>query len=599
VLLEQLLSTVAQDSAPAAERPERGPSLASYLGAVRRRWKPMLLIFLLATAAVAWKLKPGASSYVTTATMLLPSSGASGGADAAAAMLGARRDAPGGAIDTQIAIVQSPKLVARAKAIAKLRLARAKKPTKNVDDVTIRAAAPVSPELIDITVTAPDPDSATYVANAAVQAYSERTSSAGNEIHEANLQFVSSQVREVNSRLQSAKRELQRFKDQNKVFSIETELTRSSQQISELEAKARAARYDAEAGATGPTIASDGITTSLQQKAADARLKYETVLRDFYETSPEALAAKNEWQNAQAQVDKRVRTLMNQTQQFARDAQRELDEARRNASVLPAVEFRLSQLNQKVAQLEDLYKTLSDRYNTLMLTRNAKTATPSNLTPAEQVVEANRTWTRAALMGLLVGYRAGAGLHGVTGTNRYLAAFDRRSGAVVAGHCAGVDAFIKRQRRAPSRPYYRGATHRTFAVGVVPHCALQSRLRHHGSAGAFGSGDQCRSRRRQVAFRLEYGDGDGVRWAACGAARLRFAPSFTAHLEWPGTGTRLHQCAVERSEAGRRVAKYFHGEFASHHRWHLAAEPAGTVGQSRRARPPAHFDRAVRYCDYR
>jgi succinoglycan biosynthesis transport protein ExoP len=403
VLLEQLLTTLSQDNTPTIEKPQRGPSLNSVLGALRRRWLPMALLFVVALVGVTWKLRPGKSHFIASSTMLLPTSGGAGSAaDAALAVLGGRKDTPGGSIDTQIAILQSPLFQKQARDIAKRKMLKDKKDPTYVDSTSVSAAAPVSPELITITVTSPEAEAATYVANANVDAFAQRMRSEGDKIHDANIATVQQQVNQVNSQLQKAKIDLQRYKDATGVFSIETALQRSSQQITELEAKARAARIDAEAGATGPSISGDGITNNLQQKAADARAEYQSVLRDFYPTSPEAKAAESEWRAAQALVDQRVNMLTRQQRQQAVDAERELAEARRSASVLPAVEFRLSQLTQKVAQLEVLYKTLSDRYNALLLTRNSKSPAASNLTPAVSAAEVNRTWSRAVMMGLLV-----------------------------------------------------------------------------------------------------------------------------------------------------------------------------------------------------
>jgi capsular exopolysaccharide synthesis family protein len=402
VLLEQLLTTLSSENTTAPDKGTRGPSLGSYLGMFRRRWKPMLLIFVLALAAVSWKLKPGETFYVASTTMLLPGSSGASSSDAALAALGVGKDAPGGMIDTQIAIIQSPTFLQNVRRISKERLSRLGKPTTNVESVAVAAAAPVSPELINITVTAADPDTARVFANASVDAYADRTRERGDELHAANMRQVGQQVKEVDKRLRDAKNALQRYKNETGVFSVETELARSSQQIQELEAKARAARIDVEAGLLGSSVLTDSITNNLQQKAADAKLKHQTILRDFFPDSPEARAAESEWRAAQAQVDQRARTLMNRARQQASDAQRELSEARQSAARLPSVEFRLSQLNQQVAQLEALYKALTDRYNGLSLTRNSKTATATNISPAVAASAASRTWSRALLTGFMV-----------------------------------------------------------------------------------------------------------------------------------------------------------------------------------------------------
>ncbi|MDF2440322.1 MAG: hypothetical protein JWN98_1306 [Abditibacteriota bacterium] len=400
VLLEQLLTTLSHETAPEPEKSLKAPSISTYLGMMRRRWKPMLLIFLVTLAAVSWKLKPGEVQYITSATMLLPAADSGNAASAAAALLGAK-DAPGGSIDTQIAIATSPEVLNDARYRAKLVLQQKGQPTAPVDDAEVKAAAPVSPELIDVTVTAKTSAAATTLANSIVVAFANYLSEKGNEVHTKNMNVVRDQVKTVGKQLEVAKADLQAYKDLTGVFSIETELVKNATQIQELEAKERAARIEAAAGATGETVLSDGITTTLQQKTAEARLRYETVLQDFLPTSPEARAAESAWRAAQKQVDSRVATLVSQTQQQARDAGRELNEARGSAAKLPRVEYNLSQKTATVGQLQDLYKTLTDRYTALTLTAKTESAAVSNLSKAVSAKPAVRTWSRALMTGLL------------------------------------------------------------------------------------------------------------------------------------------------------------------------------------------------------
>lgn len=403
VLLEQLLTTLSTETVPEREKSLRPPSLATYWGMIRRRWKPMFLLFVLTLGTVAWKLKPGEPFYVTGATMLLPSANAGGGGDSVRALLGGvGKDVPGGAIDTQLAIVTSPKVQTYARHLARVKLIKQGKPPASLDYASVSAAAPVSPELISITSSSTSsPESAEALANATVEAFGAYMSRQGDVVHEANLKFIGQKVKEVGAQLQSAKSDLQRYKEQNQVFSIETELARNANVIQDLENKARNARIDADAGETGTTVLADGITTGLQQKANEARLKYDTVLQDFLPSSPEARAAESDWRAAQGQVDKRISTLMRQAQQQVRDTQRELDLARASAARLPRVEYNLSQKTARVAQLQTLFQTLTDRYTALNLTRNAKSSTVTSLAQAVGASPVSGTWSRAIMTGLL------------------------------------------------------------------------------------------------------------------------------------------------------------------------------------------------------
>lgn len=409
-LLEQLLQSVGQDAEEVREKSSRG-GLPDVLGMMRRRWKPVGVLFCLILAAVAWKLRPGEVSYVATATMLLPKAASATSDIGALSGLGGRRDTAGSALDTQIAILQSYPFVEKsrnqAKIVLKQKALKENAPHKydaalaEVNNSVLKAAAPLSPELVDITITSPSRDAATVMANASIDVYARDIVSQSNTSQINDKRFVAQKVKEVNAQLQKAKNQLKNFKDANHVFDITSALARSSTTIESLEQKERALRIDAEAGATGSTVLSDGITQSLQQRATDARLKYETILRDFFPSSPEARAAEADWRTAQTQVDNRIAQLVRQARQQAQDAARELNEARSNAARLPAIEFRLSQLQDNVAQLSATYQTLTNRYTSLSLTGSAKAATAVNQVPAREAGVVSRTWSRAIFTGLL------------------------------------------------------------------------------------------------------------------------------------------------------------------------------------------------------
>ncbi len=406
-LLEQLLTVVNQDGNNGKETSARGSS-TDFVGVLRRRWKPALLMFLLVVAAVSWKLRPGEVSYVATATMLLPKSGG-GGNDVASALssLGGRRDAAGNALDTQIAILESYPFIQKAQKQAKKNLIaflNADKATlAAIDGATIKATAPLSPELVDITITSDDPEASRAMANASVQVYANELVRQSDATLSSDKTFVTGRVKDVGRQLSQAKIELQRFKEANQVFDVDASMTTSSATIEQLKDKERSARIDAEAGATSNLVLGDAITQSLQQRASDELLKYENVLRDFYPSSPEAREARANYETAKTQVDQRTAKLTEQARQRANDASRELAQAESRAARLPAVEFRMSQLKERVRQLGDTYNTVTNRLTELELTGSAKAATVFNQVPAREAKPVSRTWSRAIMVGVLIG----------------------------------------------------------------------------------------------------------------------------------------------------------------------------------------------------
>ncbi len=410
VLLEQLLHTITTDGGSAAREKPRPSMISEWWMALRRRWKPMLVVFALSLIAISWKLRPVGSQFVATATMLLPKSATSAGSDVLAG-LGGQRDAPGSTLDTQIAIIESRPFVEQVKADAKSALERHKRAgsltaplpvvSQAVQGATFKAAAPVSPELVDVTVTSDNPEASVVLANTTVAVYARRLVQRGNHDQDVDVQFVKEQRQKTLQDLDKAKADLQHFKERYHVFDIQEALTRNNASVEELAQKSRAANIEAAAGAQATSVSGDAITQSLQQRASDAKLRYDAVTRDFYPTSPEGLASKAQLDAAQALYQQRVDRLIQQNAQTARDVQQNLRGAQKRANALPAIEYALSRLQDRVQQAGSTYAQLSTRYTSLALSRAANPATAEPIQSALSAMEVSRTWSRAILTGLL------------------------------------------------------------------------------------------------------------------------------------------------------------------------------------------------------
>jgi capsular exopolysaccharide synthesis family protein len=363
----------------------------------------MFLVFALTVAAVSYKLRPVGVVWVSTATMLLPRTASGGSTESALSVLGGQREAPGSALDTQIAIIESRPFTKRVRDTVRGRFLKEKKTAlvPLVDGASFDATAPTSPELVDVTVTSGNEAVSVALANASVEVYAKRLVERGDKSTDENVNFVGERLKAAEKALNKAKLDLQNYKQENKIFDIASALATSNAAIETLKEKESAARIEAQAGPAAASVSNDGITQTLQQRASEAKLKYDAQLRLFFPSAPEAREAEADWRAAQGLADRRLRALLAQNQQAARDTARALDEARRNGERLPAIEFRLSQLQADLEQKAATFKQLSDRFTTLNLSRAAKAATADPVQKAESAMGVSRTWSRAVSTALL------------------------------------------------------------------------------------------------------------------------------------------------------------------------------------------------------
>lgn len=419
-LMEHLMTQLARDNAPVEERAgvAGGFRLTGYMAVLRRRWLPMLLVFLVALPLVAWRMRPGATSYMASARMMLPSGapvgvetgGVSSGEGRGGLDLGALsgyKSSASSKVDTQIAIIQSPMMVERALRLVPAPLRQSGWGSSEVKSAlgaasrVVTATSTVSPDIIDITTTAAAPDAAVALANAVVQAYGDYIKEFSRRSNQVGLQFVARQRRDAGRQLLALKRELQKFKERNSVFDIEQTLEASTARIAKLEEKANDARIEANAGLAAEAVQEDESANSLQEKVTDARLNYEAKRREYLDTAPETRRAAAQLADAEAQTNARLSALLDATRRRARDAEESLAAARARAAALPAVELRLSELLDRVQSQQSAYKALTDRYTALRISSSAQTPAPTALTPASAASTVVPTWARALLLGTL------------------------------------------------------------------------------------------------------------------------------------------------------------------------------------------------------
>lgn len=395
-VVEQLMATLSHDGG-GEEKVRRGFNPGHYFAILRRRWRPMLAVFVLVCAAISWKMRPTEATYIATTTMLLPSKSPNtpGGAalDPLVAM-GLSRGAAGGAVETEIAIITSPMLIQRAinemPPALKARAAQA----------AVSAKAPTTPDLINVSVEAEDKTAAIVLANTVSDVYSKRTRELASQRDEERLKQLDEQVAYANKLLTKAKNELQQYKEQTGVFDIVSRHASVSARRQAAQQRVDQLSTEVAAGRASTSVQSDSLETTLHQRANDAKLRYEAVIGDFYPTSPEAIKAERDYKDALELWNRRVDTLMSVTGERLARSRAELAAVVAESNKLPEIENKLSQLTARAMQFETTYRALADRRTNLLVTRNSVVDAATKLTPATDATETGRTWARAILMGL-------------------------------------------------------------------------------------------------------------------------------------------------------------------------------------------------------
>jgi capsular exopolysaccharide synthesis family protein len=380
-LYAQLINMLSQEPG-AKKEPARSSPLDGVWTTLRRRWIPMLVAFVVAMYGLSQYLRPRQTLYTSTVTMLLPPLPAARAATSLAPNDGSDTVARQYDTEAQIAIITSPRIVARA--MAKLKSADRKRGwgSDKARSAPVSASSSSSESLIDISVTGLDPGASKRLANTVGGIYIRDTYERTTQAREQDLRFVREKAAQTRRQLDKAQRDLREYKERTGVFDLNSQVSASGTRLQELQAEAQAARIEAAAGLGADAAANDATLNTLRQRAAEARITYENLARDFVPTAPRVQAAALELSRAESAADERAASLLSNLQRKAASAEEQLAQARRTAATLPATEFRLKQLNGEAERLASTYSDISARLGALNLARNAYVAVPSYVRPA-------------------------------------------------------------------------------------------------------------------------------------------------------------------------------------------------------------------------
>ncbi len=352
----QLVTLLTQDGT--ARAPVK-KSRAGLKEAIRRRFWPALLVFLLTLGGLGYALRPRQATYVSSVRLLLPARDTSANKDTVSPE--ELYDAP-----AQIAIIGSEPIVREAMKRVPPALRKRGFGDANAQMAPVDVSSGASDEVVTITVSSLDPAASLVTAQAMVNTYTDHMRNRFSQNSQKNLDITRKTASKLNSQLNAAQQSLTAFKQRNGVLDYGSTQSNATNTIAGLQSSLDAARRDA-VGA----VASDSTLLSLQGEASTAQTNYEKITREFFPDSDQARAAKALLDAAQARVASRGATIESDSRNRIRQLETSLSRARAQASSLPAIEQQLGRLNESVQTLQTASRAANERRSQLELSAGA------------------------------------------------------------------------------------------------------------------------------------------------------------------------------------------------------------------------------------
>ncbi len=397
---------------------EETVDIGQYFKALRRRW-PVALGTLLAViaAGVAYNAlqKP---IYQSTAVILVSTPGGPDSAsDLVSNAIGVSSQSR--SLGQQLAIIKSPSIQRGAIKRVKPEEARELNRFARTDIQPEREA-----DAIDVQVQGYDPVAVASFANAICAQYIQQSQEQNRAQVRATTRYVEEQLGLVRGRLDVAELALRKYREQQGSIDLDAESKALLAQVGALEGtardvaaqrsadEARLAKVDEQMRTLAPSVQTPTVierspaVEKLKNQLTDLRLQRVAASRDYKPNSrtirdiDKQIAAINAqlltlpqtrpgaWQPnplRQGFIQQRA-TLQGQiqaSQAQSRDLETSIARARLAASKLPERAYRLGKLTTDQATLQQTYRTLNDKYQTLRIQEEARVPTAYVNTPAE------------------------------------------------------------------------------------------------------------------------------------------------------------------------------------------------------------------------
>ncbi len=395
----------------------------------RRKVIGLTLLVVLATAGTYLALSP--KIYRASADLLVNTEQKSGSNPLAGSLpaISSLLDATGArSLDTEVEILRSSSVQDAATALmpteARSNLASPKK------GVQVDIQPKRSTDIISVSVQSRDPKLAIAYSNAVCEAYRLQNQKNNTAQYKETAEYVGGQLKTVRENLDKKRDELRKFKEANDIVDLPTEAQARVERLNELQAalqQAEAERASGEAqlknlreqtagmapSETAPsTISVRPIVQQLRRQLTDLEAQRSAALEEFVPTASEVKTLDNQIaglrRRLETEAETEVETYTNNinpvrqaatldiskilaavrsAQARAEGLRENIASARQTVQKLPQREYQLSQLQGDLATYQQTFQSLSDKYQTLLISQQTPVANARVITPADEATK--------------------------------------------------------------------------------------------------------------------------------------------------------------------------------------------------------------------
>ncbi len=319
---------------------------------------------------------------------------------------------------TEIEILQSQPV----QYAARLRLPKPLRDTY-INSVEVKPVAQT--DLVEVSTVSPDPAFSQRFTNSLCDAYVARAQEKSNSQYGGSAKYVAKQLKILKIQLDTKGDELRLYKQNNGITNLETENVALIGRLKELQAALQLARVEKSAGesqlsrliasassiapaeiAPG-TIVVRPVVQQLKAELVTLQNRRSALLQEFTPQSPEVRQLDGQISRIQSQITLEPRTEVGTYTRNINPVRQALDQqiaqarsqiaansarivtlgpqvqgAKNDLTLVPRREFRLGQLQTALDTYRQAYRTLNDKYQSLLISQSAPVANASVLSKA-------------------------------------------------------------------------------------------------------------------------------------------------------------------------------------------------------------------------
>lgn len=431
---------------PAASADEDSIDLHELIAIFFRRWKIMLIFFAVVFIAICLLTILTRPVYQSTAKILVNSdTSRRSNSDELPLISDLMGITQARSVQTQIEILKSVPI--QEGALSRLNNSD-REILKSFSDIDIKAVKDA--DIIDIAVSSHSPRAAAALANAICAQYIDENQQDNRQQTSAAAAYVGVQMKTIKEKLDKARLGLKKYKEKKGTLDLTAETQQKVAQLGQLEAdlnksKADNAGYKSQlkamkgivSGMKGDQIASTTIAanpTVDQIKTELTRLELSRIsmLQDYSAESPEIKRVDRQIAEAKQRLTKEAATEVRSQQRSLNTVKQSLTQdtaliqsniwaseartaalesaaagIRNNLSKLPEQEYRLAQLTTDLGVLDQTYRMLNEKYQSLRISEQARLASACILAPARPDIlpikpQKSRNLAVAFILGLMI-----------------------------------------------------------------------------------------------------------------------------------------------------------------------------------------------------